>query len=93
MKPHYLVVVFHYFSSSRVKSLMLSYTAYLQTLPNPARPQKGRLLLSPSPLNAGLTIETVLEYFNRNLCRTFNNSRSCEPVFAFKFHPEFTSND
>ena len=92
MKPHCHAVV-HFFSSSKAKSLMLSYTAYLQTLSNPARTQKGRLLLRLSPLNAGLTIETVPECCNRNLCRTSNNSRSFETVFAFRIHPEFASND
>ena len=92
MKPHCHTVV-HFFSSSKAKSLMLSYTAYLQTLSNPARTHKGRLLLRPSPLNAGLTIETVPECCNRNLCLTSNDSRSFEPVFAFKIHPEFASND
>lgn len=72
---------------------MLSYTAYLQTLSNPARTHKGRLLLMPSALNAGLNIETVPECCNGNLCRTSNNSRSFETVFAFRIHPEFASND
>ena len=72
---------------------MLSPTAYFQTLSNPALTGKGVLFRRLSPLNRGLTKETVPEHCNRIFFRIGSSvSRRSAPESVSKFVPELASN-
>ena len=92
MKPRCNAMVIHYLSLSKVKSRMLSPTAYFQTPSNPALTGEGILYQRLSPLNRGLTKDTVPEHCNRIFFRIGSVSRRSAPESVSKFLPELASN-